>query len=72
MESIAVLVDPKTRISVLADDDDNRLLEAASEAHADYIVSGDKDVRELEIFEGSEILTPKAFLTILEGPHQFE
>lgn len=67
VESVVVMVDPTSQLSVLADDDDNRLLEAATEANADYIVSGDRRLLELGAFEGSEIVTAKSFLEILEA-----
>ena len=38
---IAMLVKPGQSLSILRDEADNRLLEAAAEAAADYIVTGD-------------------------------
>jgi putative PIN family toxin of toxin-antitoxin system len=75
IETVAVLVEPRATIQVVADDDDNRVLEAALEGHADYIVTGDRDLLEVESFEGTEIVTPKQFLSLLEAgesPKQFE
>jgi uncharacterized protein len=62
----AVWVDPRHQITRLtADPDDNRVLEAAVEGHADYIVSGDRHLRDLKEHAGTEIVTPAQFLAIL-------
>jgi predicted nucleic acid-binding protein len=47
------------------DPSDNRLLEAALEGEADYIVSGDRDLLDLGSYEGIGIITPARFLAIL-------
>jgi putative PIN family toxin of toxin-antitoxin system len=57
---------PQRIIEVLtADPDDNRVLEAAVEGDADYIVTGDRDLLELGAFEGVSIVTPRDFVAIL-------
>jgi len=62
----AVWVDPVQQISRIdADPDDNRVLEAAVEDRADYIVTGDRHLRDLKEHEGTEIVTPAQFLAIL-------
>ena len=43
----ADVVEPKTRITVIADEHDNRVLECAVTAKADFIISGDKHLLEL-------------------------
>lgn len=45
---------------------DNKFLACAVEAKADYIVSGDPHLTELETFEGIPVIIPKAFLELLE------
>lgn len=68
----AGVVEPARMISVIAGDPaDNRILEAAAEAKADYIVSGDSDLLSLGEFEGILILSPVRFLAVLRefGPH---
>jgi uncharacterized protein len=61
-----VWVDPTTMINRLtADPDDNRVLEAAVEGQADYIVTGDRHILDLETHGGIEIVTPRRFLAIL-------
>jgi len=61
--SKAEFVVPGERIRVVeADPSDNKFLEAAVTGQADYIVSGDKHLRDLKEFRGIAILTPSAFL----------
>ena len=51
------------------DPDDDRVLECAIEAKADYIISGDKrHLLVLDNFQGVPILTPRAFLDMLINP----
>ena len=61
------LVTPgRLRLDAIRDDpDDNRYLEAAVEAEAGYIVSGDRLLLALTSYEGVEILTPRQFLGVL-------
>lgn len=60
------LVEPKIRINVIEDKADNRILEAALEARADYIVSGDKKhLLSLHHFENIPILSAKQFLDMV-------
>ena len=61
------LVTPKEPINVIKrDPSDNKFLECAQEGNAHYIISGDIHLLEIENFEGIQILTPKAFLTLLQ------
>ena len=63
----ADVVKPTKRISAIAHDEpDNRILECALKAKADYIVSGDSDLLDLKEYEGIKIITPAQFLKILE------
>jgi putative PIN family toxin of toxin-antitoxin system len=52
----AEIVKPKQKISILADDPDNRILECAAEGGADDIVSGDHHLLRLKRFNGIPIL----------------
>jgi len=61
IEAAAVLVAPERTITVVSDEPDNRVLEAAIEGGADYIVSGDKHLLALGVFAGIPILTPATF-----------
>lgn len=58
----AMLVTPRLTFSDCQDPDDNRILEAAVEADADLIVSGDKHLLRMKRFRGIDILTASEFL----------
>jgi putative PIN family toxin of toxin-antitoxin system len=62
---IPILV--KTSISFCRDPEDDKFLELAVDGHADYIVSGDKDLLILNSFRGIAIITPAAFLKLFES-----
>lgn len=59
------LVKPELVIKEIADDADNRILECAVEGGADYIVSGDRHLLELESFRGIRIVRARALLDLL-------
>lgn len=59
---IGLAVRPKRRVSACPDPDDNRILECAIEARADWIVTGDKHLLDMLSFEGISILRPDDFL----------
>ncbi|MHB8859883.1 MAG: putative toxin-antitoxin system toxin component, PIN family [Thermoleophilia bacterium] len=62
----ADVVEPKTKITVLSDDPDNRILECAVKTKADFIVSGDSHLVSLKEYKGIPILKPAQFLALLE------
>jgi len=62
LSEIAVFVEPKTRLNVLQDEADNRILECALEARAEAIVTGDREILELVQFEGIKILSLSDYL----------
>lgn len=47
------------------DPDDLPILGTATAAHADYLVTGDKDLLELKSFQGIAILSPRQFYDLL-------
>ena len=55
------IVEEKAIVQICRDPDDNKFLECAKDAHALYIVSGDKDLLDIGIYEEIEILTAKEF-----------
>lgn len=61
----ARFVVPSETVRILDDDADNRFLEAAAAFHAEYIVSGDKPLLNLERFRESKIVTPREFLRVV-------
>jgi putative PIN family toxin of toxin-antitoxin system len=57
----SILVKPATRLSISADEADNRVLECAQAATADYIVTG--NTRHFPgRFEGTHVVTPRQFI----------
>ncbi len=65
IRDIAVFVSPNIVLSVIErDDSDNRILECAIEAKAEYIVSGDDHLLLLKEYNGIKILTPSQFINI--------
>lgn len=60
---IAELVNPRERFSAIEDDEsDNRILECAFVAKANFIISGDKHLKNLREFKGIKILSPSEFI----------
>lgn len=49
------------QIHVVSDVEDNKILESAVESKAEFLVTRDKDLLELNHFEGIEIVTPAEF-----------
>lgn len=67
LAKIGKLVNPKERLEIIMEDPaDNKYLELAVEGEADWIVSGDKHLKELKIFRGIEIVEPTTFLKMME------
>lgn len=66
--NLGVVVHPVTQLDIVAGDpDDNRILECASAGTAAQIVSGDPHLLTLESHEDIPIITPRAFLDLIEG-----
>jgi len=60
----AVLVNPRIQIVAARDPDDDRILECAIEAKADYMVTG--NIRDFaKQFWGVAVLPPRGFLNVL-------
>jgi len=51
---------------VTADPTDNKYLVCAVEGKADFIVSGDHHLKDLNVFQGIRIADPATFLQMLE------
>ena len=59
----ASIVIPTKRLKVLkTDEPDNRILECAIKAKADFIITGNKRHFPFEEFKGSKIVTPREFI----------
>lgn len=67
IKAVATLVQPKMRLQIISQDDaDNRVLECAVEARADFLVTGDKrHLLPLRKYRGIRILTPRDCLDAL-------
>lgn len=59
---VGELVDPRTRVRVLGDEPDNRVLECAVSGRADAIVTGDRAMLALYEWSGVRILSLRQFL----------
>lgn len=64
----AISVIAARKIEVIKEDpSDNKFLECAIEAQADYIISGDKHLKKLVEFEGIKIIDVRKFLDVIAG-----
>ncbi|MGQ9513267.1 putative toxin-antitoxin system toxin component, PIN family [Thermodesulfitimonas sp.] len=66
--AIAEVVEPRQTLTVITSkDDDNRILECAVAAQAEFLVTGDKKhIRKLDIYEGIKIVLPAEFYRVLQ------
>ena len=65
---MAEIITPKIVPNVIKDDPtDNHILACAREGQADLIVSGDKHLRRIKVYEGIPIIRPTDFLHTLAG-----
>ena len=63
----SILVEPRISLNIIkADHEDNKFIEAAVEGNAEYIVSQDRHLLDLNGFKGISIVNPEAFLKIIE------
>ena len=51
----------RRQINVVRDSEDNKILESAVEASADYLITSDNDLLTLERFQDIEIINPSQF-----------
>lgn len=66
LAQIAIIVEPKTRVNAVRDDpDDNKIIEAAIEGKADFILTYDKHLLKLKEYESVKIVTPEEFINVL-------
>ena len=65
-ENSQIFVPKESVLEIPHDPADNRVLECAIEARANYIISGDeKHLQPLEEFRGIPVMSPREFLEIL-------
>jgi putative PIN family toxin of toxin-antitoxin system len=68
LSDLAEHVEPRSRLHVLADEPDNRILECAVAGRADLIVTGDRAMLGLRTYESTRIIALRAFLDLLTSP----
>jgi putative PIN family toxin of toxin-antitoxin system len=61
LEAKATKFYPTRRFDIIDDNPDNRLLELAVEAHADFIITGNTTDFTMTEFQSTRIVTPKDF-----------
>ena len=64
IEHYAIYVSVVTSVSLCRDAKDNFLLSLAKDSQADYLLTGDKDLLILKMFDGTRIVTITEFKTI--------
>jgi putative PIN family toxin of toxin-antitoxin system len=62
LSELGVLVKPRQRLRVVADEPDNRILECAVTGQADAIVTGDKALLEPGEYDGVRIISLRTYL----------
>lgn len=68
LRAVSVMTHAAVKIDVIKDDpSDNKYLECAVEGRADYIISGDKHLKDLKVFRGIRIVNPAEFLMIVKA-----
>ncbi len=71
LKSVAVITPGTLCLAPLAaDKDDTKYLVCALEGNADYIVSGDRHLKDLKSFQGIRIVDPATFLEMMEENSQ--
>ena len=68
IEASSVVVLPAHVFAVVADESDNRILEAAVQGAADYVVSGDAHLLGLGSFQGILVMAPAGFVASVLAP----
>jgi putative PIN family toxin of toxin-antitoxin system len=67
--SVGQLVVPRTTIDAIPNDpDDNRILECAVEARAQFVVSGDRHLLSLQSYKSISIVSPRQFIERFLAP----
>ena len=60
-------IEPNISIDACRDSNDNKFLELAKAANIDVIITGDKDLLDLNPYEDTMIITPNEAFTIIEN-----
>ena len=62
--SLFHMIIPTTKVDVVRDKSDNKIIECALDGKADFIVTGDPDLLTLKEYKGIRILTANEFFNI--------
>jgi uncharacterized protein len=65
ISNLATTFKTAPRLKVLSDDPDNRILECALDAAAEFVVTGDRHLLNLTMYQDIEIIKLSAFLAML-------
>ena len=55
------VIDPVSRVSICRDSDDDKFIGCAIDAGASFIVTGDRDILDLDSYEGIEMIAAAEF-----------
>lgn len=58
---IMEIIEPVSNVKICRDPDDDKFISCAKDAHARYVVSGDKDLLVLKQYDNIQIVTAKLF-----------
>ena len=73
LRAYAIITPARSEISVILEDPkDDMFIVAAIEGDAEYIVSGDHHLLDIESFMGVKIISPSVFLQILNSRNASE
>lgn len=65
IRSYAITINPSTRLDVIKHDpNDNHILECAVEGNAEFIISGDLHLKELNTYQGIRIISPDEYMKV--------
>ena len=68
VEESSIIIDTTSVVTICRDKKDNFLLALARDAKADFLISRDPDLLDLEKFENTLIITLQQFLEIINKP----
>ena len=63
-EKIATFYEPKSRLNIIKDESDNRLLELADESSANFLVTGNSTHFTMSQYKETKIMSPRDFWEI--------
>jgi len=65
IRDIVEVIEVKSKIDIVKDDtEDNKIIECAVDGKVDYIISKDKHLLKIKIYNGIRIIHPEEFLEI--------